>query len=414
MAKITQYTELTTVAGSDVLIIVDDVEGTPTTKKVSASNLLAVSHPHAASDITSGLLVHERGGLEADVSAITTGGLLVGTGPGVIGILGVGSVGQVPTAQANGSVTWSDAVGNALDAIEFKASVRLATTENITLSGEQTIDGLTTSSDDVLVKDQGDATENGIYTSGEYGWTRREDMAAGSDASASFCFVQEGATNADTGWLCTSNSGSAVVGTNNLAFSQFSGGATGSSFLAEDGSAASPSYSFASEPDTGVYLLGGGIIAVSIDGSVAGRFTSSSLLWGTNNTGTVYLEEGAFQSRVAAGQVVFADEYDNGDSGTAKGIVWDRGNGQKVTLTGNCMFTFSLGGVASYSGAHLTLKTIQDATGGRTITWPTGLSGVKWAGGTAPTPTSTPGAVDIYHFYTDGGAYYGHALLNVS
>ncbi|GAH59053.1 unnamed protein product, partial [marine sediment metagenome] len=42
-------------------------------------------------------------------------------------------------------------------------AVAVATTETITLSGEQTIDGILTSEDRVLVKDQTDPTENGIY-----------------------------------------------------------------------------------------------------------------------------------------------------------------------------------------------------------------------------------------------------------
>lgn len=109
-----------------------------------------------------------------------------------------------------------------LDALEFKASVKAATTANITLEGEQTIDGVAlTAGDRVLAKNQSTASENGIYIVAAYAWTRATDMAAGSDASASFCFVREGSTQAGTGWLCTSDRGSAVVGTNDLAFAKF-------------------------------------------------------------------------------------------------------------------------------------------------------------------------------------------------
>ena len=48
-------------------------------------------------------------------------------------------------------------------------------------------------------------------------------MAAGTDAAGAFTFIEQGTVNADNGFSCTSNKGSAVVGTNNLAFSQFSG-----------------------------------------------------------------------------------------------------------------------------------------------------------------------------------------------
>ena len=47
----------------------------------------------------------------------------------------------------------------------MKAPVACATTANITLSGEQTIDGVLTSTSRVLVKNQNDATQNGVYDS---------------------------------------------------------------------------------------------------------------------------------------------------------------------------------------------------------------------------------------------------------
>ena len=74
----------------------------------------------------------------------------------------------------------------------------------------------------MLVKDQSSASENGIYVVGSSP-ARADDLAAGVDAAGMFTFVEQGSTNADKGFVCTSNKGSAVVGTNNLAFSQFSG-----------------------------------------------------------------------------------------------------------------------------------------------------------------------------------------------
>ena len=48
-------------------------------------------------------------------------------------------------------------------------------------------------------------------------------MATGDDASSVFVFVDQGTTNSDNSFVCTTNKGSAVVGTNNLTFTQFSG-----------------------------------------------------------------------------------------------------------------------------------------------------------------------------------------------
>ncbi len=66
--------------------------------------------------------------------------------------------------------------------------------------------------------------------------------------------------------------------------------------------------------------------------------------------------------------------YDNGNSGSSKDIDWSNGDRQKVTLTDNVTFTFS----NAADGQIITLFMYQDATGGRTVTWPASL---KWVNG---------------------------------
>ena len=73
-----------------------------------------------------------------------------------------------------------------------------------------------------MVKDQSTASENGIYVVGSSP-ARADDLAAGADAAGFFTFVEQGTVNADNGFVCTSDKGSAVVGTNNLTIAQFSG-----------------------------------------------------------------------------------------------------------------------------------------------------------------------------------------------
>lgn len=59
----------------------------------------------------------------------------------------------------------------------MKGNVQVATTANISLTGLQTIDGyLTVAGDRVLVKDQTDPKENGIYDAAAGAWVRSEDM----------------------------------------------------------------------------------------------------------------------------------------------------------------------------------------------------------------------------------------------
>jgi hypothetical protein len=59
------------------------------------------------------------------------------------------------------------------------------------------------------------------------------------------------------------------------------------------------------------------------------------------------------------------------------------------------------------AGQVLTLDIKQDATGSRTVTW---FSGISWAGGTAPTLTTTASKTDTVtiRVVTAGSAYYGY------
>ena len=111
--------------------------------------------------------------------------------------------------------------------LDVKDSCVAATTGNIVIStalnNGDTLDGVSLSTNDrVLVKDQSTASENGIYVVGSSP-ARAVDLAAGSDAAGMFTFIEQGTVNADNGFVCTSNKGSAVTGTNNLTFAQFSG-----------------------------------------------------------------------------------------------------------------------------------------------------------------------------------------------
>ena len=132
-----------------------------------------------------------------------------------------------PTASTDAaSKSYVDGVSQGLD---VKDSVKATTTANGTLSSAfangQTIDGITLATNDrILIKDQSTQTENGIYKVNASGApTRVDDLATGADAAGAFVFVEQGTVNAENGFVCTSNKGSAVVGTNNLVFSQFSG-----------------------------------------------------------------------------------------------------------------------------------------------------------------------------------------------
>lgn len=128
-----------------------------------------------------------------------------------------------PTASTDGAnKQYVDNLSSGLDA---KASVKVATTANITLSGTQTIDGYSVlAGDRVLVKNQSSSPANGIYVAASGAWTRAADMDSWAEVPASYVWVEQGTTQQDTGWLCTSDAGG-VLETNNIIWVQFSGAA---------------------------------------------------------------------------------------------------------------------------------------------------------------------------------------------
>ena len=128
-----------------------------------------------------------------------------------------------------------DAVKTGLD---FKDSVRLATTANGTLGSAfangQSVDGTTLATGDrILLKDQSTASENGIYTVNASGApTRATDFDSTAEVtSGAFVFVEAGTQNADSGFVLTTD-GAITVGSTSIAFTQFSGAG---SFTAGDG-----------------------------------------------------------------------------------------------------------------------------------------------------------------------------------
>lgn len=110
--------------------------------------------------------------------------------------------------------------------VPMKAPCRAATTTNITLSGLQSIDGITVASGDrVLVKNQTTATQNGIYVVDTGDWSRSVDANGNYDlVQGTMVLVNSGSTNASTIWQITT-SGTITIGTSSISFQQglFSG-----------------------------------------------------------------------------------------------------------------------------------------------------------------------------------------------
>ena len=133
---------------------------------------------------------------------------------------------QATSPTADLDVATKSYVDAARAGLDVKQSVRAATTGPITLDNTTTaIDNVTLANGNrVLVKDQGTASENGIYVVSTSGaWSRATDAdETGELTAGSFVFVEEGDTHSDSGWVVSTN-GTITIGSSSINFSQFSG-----------------------------------------------------------------------------------------------------------------------------------------------------------------------------------------------
>jgi len=106
--------------------------------------------------------------------------------------------------------------------INWKQPCRVATTEEIALSGTPIIDGVYVSvGDRVLVKDQTtNATQNGIYVASSGSWSRAEDADTGSELVSAAIFISEGNTYAHKGFVCTTTP-PITIDSSNITFVNF-------------------------------------------------------------------------------------------------------------------------------------------------------------------------------------------------
>jgi len=170
---------------------------------------------------------------QSKISGLTTSlgeklALAGGTMTGAIA-MGTNKITGLGTPTDGTDAATKNYVDSAAQGIDWKASVRAATTATVTLASDlengDTLDGVTLATGNrILVKNQSTGSENGIYVVKASGAPDRStDADTGAELTSNFAvFVEEGTVNADQGYVLT-NDGAITIGTTALTFTQFTG-----------------------------------------------------------------------------------------------------------------------------------------------------------------------------------------------
>ena len=181
-----------------------------------------------------------------------------------------GTITGMPSPSSGTDVTTKTYVDDLVAGLKTRIITRVATTANINLSTDlengDTLDGITlVTGNKILVKDQTNQTQNGIYIVPASGAASRDpDFDTVAELAGQLVIVQEGSTNADKIYLCTTdNSGS--IGSVNITFSQVQPSFTGTVTSVAVADAGSSEISVSGSPITtsGTITLGVNSISVT-------------------------------------------------------------------------------------------------------------------------------------------------------
>jgi phage-related tail fiber protein len=207
--------DVTSPAGSTVNTLANSgvTAGTYTKITVDAKGRATVGASLASGDVTTALGFTPLSNAGGTVSGTIT--LTSGTVTGL----------ATPSASTDATTkSYVDtAITNAINGFAWKQEAAVTTTANITLSGTQTIDGYAVQvGDRVLVKNQTNATQNGVYIAASGAWSRASDVATGAEIFGMAILVLNGTQYNLTQWVNT-NTTAPTLGSTNITYAQLQG-----------------------------------------------------------------------------------------------------------------------------------------------------------------------------------------------
>jgi hypothetical protein len=350
-------------------------------------------------------------------------------------------------------------VDSFVSGLAIKAPVHVATNGPITLSGEQTVNsknvlvGMR-----VLVKDQADPIENGIYNCETSAWQRAGDFDGTRDIVAGTVVPAYRVSDGEIVWYILDGVGATVLipGVDALTFSvYFDSAAVGGASSLQDVTAVGKTTNLGIDVTTGAavrifYTDDIENLTVDVDDVITApsraiAFTTTANIFVYNfdkslnvdGGGGIYLSTGSLRfyrigdsvsssiassggniiiTAVAAPVDIIADSVDMNEapfvdytvqhqtvSSAAGALVLPYRSGQSIQLTLTENITSTTFDNLPNTGklAELEIELTQDGSVAYTVDW--GIF-VRWPGGTAP-DLSTLGSVHLIHFRTrDGGS----------
>lgn len=192
--------------------------------------------------------------------------------------------------------TATDRLSGLVASLAIKAPCKVASTANLTLSGEQTIDGVAVvDGDRVLVKNQTTTSENGIYVVAATAWSRAKDFNGPFDIrKGTRVFITDGTTNARKEYR-VSASDPLTIGTSSLTFDLFTSDASGAAEAARDAAIVAQAAAEASEDAAAVSASEAAASAGDAAASAASAAAVSGAYVGLTRTAIKALNTSAVQ-----------------------------------------------------------------------------------------------------------------------